>query len=322
MNAPALVHDVESLPALLARAGQRLLDARSSGEVLEAKKIAEAALALARVTRAANETHGDCIRIITRAETRMADEIDAGQERGEVATQERGRPISVQGSDTSSAATLDELGISRQRLSEWREVRDAGPDVVESAIQEALDEGRAPTKADIKRHARCTLNTGEVEWYTPAQYVDMARDALGGAIDLDPASSDVAQRNVRAARYFTRADDGLTKEWRGNIWLNPPYAQPHIKHFADKLIAEHCAGRVKAAIVLTNDCTDTSWFHKLAGAANTICFTRGRIRFESPFGKVGDPTQGQAFFYFGHNPQRFAEVFREIGTLLYGWPMT
>src|SRR5450755_2729361 len=76
---------LHSLPTLLARAGQRLLDARSSGEVLEAKKLAEAALHFAKVMEAANETHADCLRVITRAEIRMADEIDGGQERGEVA---------------------------------------------------------------------------------------------------------------------------------------------------------------------------------------------------------------------------------------------
>ena len=37
----------------------------------------------------ANETHADCLRIIARAEWRMADEIDAGQASGEVADKRR-----------------------------------------------------------------------------------------------------------------------------------------------------------------------------------------------------------------------------------------
>jgi len=72
----------------------------------------------------ANETHGDCLRIITRAEIRMADEIDRGQASGEVARAQDGRPASVQSSDTYPA-TYDSLGISRQRVAEWREMRDA-----------------------------------------------------------------------------------------------------------------------------------------------------------------------------------------------------
>ena len=85
---PAPFDRRENLPGLLARAGQRLLDARDAAEVLEAKHLAEAALHLAKVTNAAKETHADCLRIIARAEMRMADEIDRGQASGEVASGE------------------------------------------------------------------------------------------------------------------------------------------------------------------------------------------------------------------------------------------
>ena len=70
-----------SLPALIDRARSRLAEARTSAEVLEAKAIAESALHYARITRAANETQADCLRMIVRAEMRMANEIDAASER-------------------------------------------------------------------------------------------------------------------------------------------------------------------------------------------------------------------------------------------------
>ena len=61
------------LPALIVRSAARLMQAKSSAEVLEAKGLAQAALHYARVTKAANETHADCLRIITRADCmRMA----------------------------------------------------------------------------------------------------------------------------------------------------------------------------------------------------------------------------------------------------------
>jgi ParB family chromosome partitioning protein len=161
-------------------------------------------------------------------------------------------------------------------------------------------------------NTRGTQGTGENEWYTPAMFIDLARKVLG-AIDLDPATSVQANKQVKAKRIFTSETDGLSEDWKGNIWLNPPYAQPAIQHFADKMVAEVDAGHVTAAIMLTHNYTDTAWFQKLGRASNALCFTRGRIRFEAPDGELAAPTQGQAFFYFGENVPRFAEVFADVG---------
>lgn len=144
-----------SLPALIDRSRTRLAEARSSAEVLEAKAIAESALHFARITRAANATHADCLRMIVRAEMRLATEIDAGQERGEVARADGSthhRPAEgVRSPDTLPPATLDDLGFDRRRVAEWRDTRDAGEEVVEEAIEQALSEDRAPRKEDIRR---------------------------------------------------------------------------------------------------------------------------------------------------------------------------
>jgi hypothetical protein len=54
----------------------------------------------------------------------LADEIDAAQERGEMARAEDGRPTSVRDADTSPA-TFDDLDLDRRRVSEWRKLREA-----------------------------------------------------------------------------------------------------------------------------------------------------------------------------------------------------
>jgi len=296
--------ETAALPAIIDRARNRLAEARTSAEVLEAKAIAEMAMHYAKVTKAANETHADCLRMIVRAEMRMADEIDRKPN-----AQGRNLP-NVQTSD--ERASFEELGLDRRRVSEWREVRDAGPEVVEAAIDSALAEGRAPTKADIAKHVRGTFGTGENEWYTPPQYLQAARDVMGG-IDLDPASSQRAQDAVAADEYYTLAEDGLKQEWYGRVWLNPPYAQPFIAEFVSKMVAERRAKRVTAGIMLTHNYTDTSWFHEAASCADAICFTRGRIKFYGADGAVAAPTQGQAFFYFGDDSDGFAARFKDIG---------
>lgn len=162
------------------------------------------------------------------------------------------------------------------------------------------------------RTAYRTRFTGNNEWYTPARYVDLARDVMGG-IDLDPASNDHAQKTVKAATYYTAETNGLDKEWQGRVWMNPPYSRTLIGRFVGKLVAEHEAGRVREAVVLTHNSTDTAWFGALASAATAFCFTSGRIRFVSPTRPRAAPAMGQTFTYLGPRPERFAGVFAEIG---------
>jgi hypothetical protein len=56
--------------------------------------------------------------------------------------------------------------------------------------------------------------------------------------------------------------------------------------------------------------------HAAQKAATLICFTRGRIRFLDEDGEECQPTQGQAFFYFGANDAVFREVFSAYGFVL------
>jgi phage N-6-adenine-methyltransferase len=158
--------------------------------------------------------------------------------------------------------------------------------------------------------------TGEIEWYTPRQYLDAAVEVMGG-IELDPASSDAAQQHVGAERWFTLTDDGLAQPWSGTVFLNPPYAMPAIKQFVNKLVDSVMAGDVSEAILLTNNATDTEWFHTAAEACAGVCFTRGRISFlQARDGELLEkcsPTHGQAFFYFGSNLRGFKTVFSAFG---------
>jgi hypothetical protein len=75
----------KTLPVLIDRARSSLVEARTLPALLEARALAMAARHYARVTKASNETQADCLLLIKRAEVRLADEIDAMQERGELA---------------------------------------------------------------------------------------------------------------------------------------------------------------------------------------------------------------------------------------------
>jgi phage N-6-adenine-methyltransferase len=163
--------------------------------------------------------------------------------------------------------------------------------------------------------ARGTQGTGENERFTPAEYIEMARAVLG-EIDLDPATHEKAQETIRAVKYFTKDDDGLSHEWHGRVWLNPPYAGALVAEFAEKMVASWNAGELVAAFMLTNAYTETSWWHALAAASSAVCFTRGRIKFESPHGEKCAPTNGQSFFYFGTELERLWEEFSDVGLIM------
>lgn len=158
-------------------------------------------------------------------------------------------------------------------------------------------------------------HTGDHESYTPSKYLDSARSVMGG-FDVDPASNEMAQENVRATTFYTADDNGLEKEWRGRVWLNPPYEYPLIQQFINKLCESYASGAVTEAVLLTNNSADTQWFHDAAIMAGVMCFTAGRINFLKRDGSTSSPTNGQTFFYFGDNDQRFIEAFSAHGLVV------
>lgn len=152
-----------------------------------------------------------------------------------------------------------------------------------------------------------------VEWYTPAPYIAAAREVLGG-IDLDPASSELANEVVQAERYYTEADDGLEREWEGRVWLNPPYGKGS-GLFTTKLVAEYAAGRTTAAVLLLNAYGfDSAWFQPLWD--HPICFTNHRIEFSSPDRETGGPANANIFAYLGPHEDKFLAVFRDFGAIV------
>lgn len=206
-----------------------------------------------------------------------------------------------------------ELGFNKNQVSQFQQLAD-NPDIVRQTIAEAVENGETPTRAAAlaniqqAKKPHVAFNAGNNEWYTPKEYIDAARAVLG-TIDLDPASSEIANETVQATKIYTADDDGLAHEWTGNIWLNPPYSTGLIEQFADKLLASDYT----QAIVLVNNATDTAWFSRLAEAATAVIFPKGRVKFLKPDGSSGAPLQGQAILYFGEHAPAFKRHFEKYG---------
>lgn len=211
----------------------------------------------------------------------------------------------------TKAEQLEAIGITEKQKQRF-EALAKHPEEVQKAKETARKEGAIVTRQavfDEIKKPHVANNSGDNEWYTPAEYIEAARRVMG-SIDLDPASNDYANKTVKATTYYTQDTNGLDKEWFGNVWLNPPYSTTLIKEFVEKLTNSN----INQAVVLVNNATDTAWFKMLVEKAAAVVFTSGRIRFEKQDGAKGAPLQGQAFVYFGENVDRFIEAFER-----YGW---
>lgn len=196
-------------------------------------------------------------------------------------------------------------------------------------IEQRVMSGDVPSKAAVveaakePEHAEEILgkphvshNSGNNEWYTPPAFIQAAREAMG-SIQVDPASSAIANKTVGAETFYTIDDDGLVKPWRGNVWMNPPYAQPLVAQFSEAVADKYDKKEIKRACVLVNNATETAWFQRMLSSAAAVCFLRGRVRFLDAAGEPsGAPLQGQAVLYLGENPYRFAKSFAELGQVL------
>jgi phage N-6-adenine-methyltransferase len=224
------------------------------------------------------------------------------------------KPKNQHAGNTMLPPSLDDLGIDKMQSSRWQREAKVDEETFEQYVTACTEKGVEVTQAGLLKIANgshVSLNSGENEWYTPPEYIEAARAAMGG-IDLDPASCETAQANVKARRFYTIDDNGLEKKWAGNVWLNPPYSKDLIGLFAEKVVSE--SERFLQAVVLVNNATDTAWFHRLVSVASAVCFFRGRIRFLDKTGKPANtPVQGQAAIYIGPNVDSFRRAFGGFG---------
>jgi len=153
-----------TLPVLIERASRTLLDAKSSAEVLEARDMARVAYDTAKsagryakaqkahddILVAVSRAKADALDIEARAIRRLADEYDAAQERGELASV--GKPVIVP--DGNNKATTAEVGIDRKEIHEARKLRDAekaSPGKTRAVIDGIIARGEDPTRAKVHR---------------------------------------------------------------------------------------------------------------------------------------------------------------------------
>lgn len=183
----------------------------------------------------------------------------------------------------------------------------------ESAVNDSALEEESPSQ---QRHDAALRMSESNEWYTPAKYIEAAREVMGH-IDVDPASCYLANETVQAELFYDKETNGLTKDWQGKVWLNPPYGGLSAD-FTHKLLEQYRQGITTEAILLVNaNSTETKWFQPLWDYL--LCFIDHRINFQGPREAKNGSTHGSVFVYFGSKERRFAEIFRQFGVIVKRW---
>lgn len=157
--------------------------------------------------------------------------------------------------------------------------------------------------------------SGNVEYYTPPAIVEAARSTMGG-IDLDPASSHLANSEIVGARmYYTVSEDGLTLPWSGRVWLNHPFGRGVNELWIAKLVGEYDSGRVQQACCITYACTSEAWFQPLLDFP--MCFLSPRTNYLAPDGSlVRGVTKGSVVTGIGVDLVAFVRNFTPLGRVM------
>lgn len=169
-----------------------------------------------------------------------------------------------------------------------------------------------PAPASMTQPMILLTSQETVEWYTPPNIIERARAVLG-EIDLDPASSDVAQQWIKAARYYT-LDTTMQQPWAGRVWLNPPFDDTPT--WVDRLDGEYLNGDVTAAVLLVNSAPGYIWWEDL-WRRRPVCLLRERLCFWTPESRGGGPAKkGTTIAYYGDDVAAFKKAFGDLGRII------
>ena len=118
-------------------------------------------------------------------------------------------------------------------------------------------------------------------WATPKQFFRQLNDVFHFTLDVCASAS-----NHKCNRYFDINDNGLARNWDGEIaWMNPPYGR-RIIHWVKK------ASETKGVVVgLLPSRTDPKWFQDYVLGKAIVIYLGGRLRFgdgikPAPFGSI------------------------------------
>lgn len=113
------------------------------------------------------------------------------------------------------------------------------------------------------------FSSRSVEWETPPEIFRKLNEEFHFTTDVC-----AKPENAKCAHYFSPDQDGLSQQWTGVCWCNPPYGRNVTGRWVEKA-AQSCA----TTVMLLPARTDTKWFHDHIYGKAEVRFIRGRLKF-------------------------------------------
>ena len=112
------------------------------------------------------------------------------------------------------------------------------------------------------------------DWETPLDFFKALDNEFH--FTLDPCC---LPATAKCRKFYTPAEDGLSKDWQGEtVFCNPPYGRV-IYHWVKKCYLEGKKDNTTVVLLIPAR-TDTRYFHEfIYKKAKEIRFIRGRLRF-------------------------------------------
>ena len=136
------------------------------------------------------------------------------------------------------------------------------------------------------------------EWLTPPAIIKSLGD-----FDLDPCSP-INRPWDTAKSHYTILDDGLSKEWSGRVWCNPPFGREASKWLSR--MKDHGNG-----IALIPARTETEMFYSSVwGAASGVLFIKSRPHFHRVDGTRAEFNSGAPIALIAYGSENLAALLK------------
>jgi phage N-6-adenine-methyltransferase len=126
------------------------------------------------------------------------------------------------------------------------------------------------------------FSSAKDDWETPDNlFNDLDKEFT---FTLDPCCF---PHTAKCSTYFTLKENGLVQDWRGVVFMNPPYGRETGK-WVSKAFEEASKGCIVVCLIPSR--TDTKWWHSYCMRATEIRFLTRRLTFKGGTNKATFPS--------------------------------